>query len=196
MRRARLPSNRATGRPVFLGAAMYSLAIDSRPDTRLVARIPAKPAVGDDRASVTFQGVESGTGAESHGNVAVGRSLVFGDRCAAGVWTQNIKGATDPKAWGSGLGRGSRQRIGSADGVCRRNPLPSARHDVSQDGGLDFVVCSDWPFDIVRRLSGSSPGSMRRSPNWKSASPNCSRPSIRCPTISACRGGSAGAIAP
>ncbi|PST26100.1 LuxR family transcriptional regulator [Mesorhizobium plurifarium] len=29
-----------------------------------------------------------------------------------------------------------------------------ARHDVSQDGGLDFVVCSDWPFDIVRRLSG------------------------------------------
>lgn len=29
-----------------------------------------------------------------------------------------------------------------------------ARHDLSQDGGLDFVVCSDWPFDIVRRLSG------------------------------------------
>ncbi|WP_026618236.1 LuxR family transcriptional regulator, regulator of acetate metabolism [Ensifer sp. WSM1721] len=29
-----------------------------------------------------------------------------------------------------------------------------ARHDPSQDGGLDFVVCSDWPFDIVRRLSG------------------------------------------
>jgi LuxR family transcriptional regulator, regulator of acetate metabolism len=29
-----------------------------------------------------------------------------------------------------------------------------ARHDLSQDGGLDFVVCSDWPFDVVRRLSG------------------------------------------
>jgi DNA-binding CsgD family transcriptional regulator len=29
-----------------------------------------------------------------------------------------------------------------------------ARHDLSQEGGLDFVVCSDWPFDIVRRLSG------------------------------------------
>lgn len=28
-----------------------------------------------------------------------------------------------------------------------------ARHDLSQDGGLDFVICSDWPFDIVRRLS-------------------------------------------
>ncbi|MBP1870857.1 DNA-binding CsgD family transcriptional regulator [Ensifer adhaerens] len=29
-----------------------------------------------------------------------------------------------------------------------------ARYDLSQDNGLDFVVCSDWPFDIVRRLSG------------------------------------------
>lgn len=27
-----------------------------------------------------------------------------------------------------------------------------ARYDLSQDEGLDFVVCSDWPFDIVRRL--------------------------------------------
>ncbi|MBZ7920416.1 LuxR C-terminal-related transcriptional regulator [Ensifer adhaerens] len=29
-----------------------------------------------------------------------------------------------------------------------------ARYDLSQDNGLDFVVCSDWPFDVVRRLSG------------------------------------------
>ncbi|PDT51016.1 MULTISPECIES: helix-turn-helix transcriptional regulator [Sinorhizobium] len=29
-----------------------------------------------------------------------------------------------------------------------------ARHGLSQDGGLDFVLCSDWPFDVVRRLSG------------------------------------------
>ncbi|KSV92697.1 LuxR family transcriptional regulator [Sinorhizobium fredii USDA 205] len=28
-----------------------------------------------------------------------------------------------------------------------------ARHDLSQDGGLDFVLCSDWPFDVVRRLA-------------------------------------------
>lgn len=28
-----------------------------------------------------------------------------------------------------------------------------ARHDLSQDSGLDFVICSDWPFDVVRRLS-------------------------------------------
>ncbi|WP_275788822.1 transcriptional regulator VisN [Pararhizobium gei] len=27
-----------------------------------------------------------------------------------------------------------------------------ARYDLSQDDGLDFVVCSDWPFDVVRRL--------------------------------------------
>lgn len=29
-----------------------------------------------------------------------------------------------------------------------------ARHELSQDGGLDSVVCSDWPFDVVRRLAG------------------------------------------
>ena len=28
-----------------------------------------------------------------------------------------------------------------------------ARYDLSQDDGLDFVVCSDWPFDVVRRLA-------------------------------------------
>lgn len=27
-----------------------------------------------------------------------------------------------------------------------------ARYDLSQDEGLDFVVCSDWPFDVVKRL--------------------------------------------
>lgn len=27
-----------------------------------------------------------------------------------------------------------------------------ARYDLSQDDGLDFVVCSDWPFDLVKRL--------------------------------------------
>lgn len=27
-----------------------------------------------------------------------------------------------------------------------------ARYDLSQDDGLDFVVCSNWPFDVVRRL--------------------------------------------
>lgn len=28
-----------------------------------------------------------------------------------------------------------------------------ARYDLSQDDGLDFVVCSDWPFDVVKRLA-------------------------------------------
>lgn len=27
-----------------------------------------------------------------------------------------------------------------------------ARYDLSQDAGLDFVLCSDWPFDAVKRL--------------------------------------------
>lgn len=27
------------------------------------------------------------------------------------------------------------------------------RYDLSQDNSLNFVVCSDWPFDIVRRLT-------------------------------------------
>ncbi len=30
-----------------------------------------------------------------------------------------------------------------------------ARYDLSQDSNLDFVVCSDWPFDMVKRLSKS-----------------------------------------
>ncbi|MDK1384347.1 helix-turn-helix transcriptional regulator [Sinorhizobium sp. 8-89] len=28
-----------------------------------------------------------------------------------------------------------------------------ARHELSQDSGLDCIVCSDWPFDVVRRLA-------------------------------------------
>jgi len=28
-----------------------------------------------------------------------------------------------------------------------------ARYDLSQDEGLDFVICSDWPFDVVKRLA-------------------------------------------
>ena len=28
-----------------------------------------------------------------------------------------------------------------------------ARYDLSQAEGLDFVVCSDWPFDVVKRLA-------------------------------------------
>ena len=30
-----------------------------------------------------------------------------------------------------------------------------ARYDLSQDNTLDFVVCSDWPFEMVRRLARS-----------------------------------------
>lgn len=75
--------------------------------------------------------------------------------------------ATAPRICGWGI---SREQLITRLGECARNGgLGSglaalteyvgathyllARHDVSQDAGLDFVVCSDWPFDIVRRLS-------------------------------------------
>lgn len=96
---------------------MYSLAIDSRPDTRLVARIPAKPAVGDDRASVTFQGVESGTGAESHGDAR--HSLTF---------TSDASGSASSwflyNAYGAPVGRDA----GSPDyGFMRQLPATESR---------------------------------------------------------------------
>lgn len=37
-----------------------------------------------------------------------------------------------------------------------------ARCDLVQESGLDFVVSSDWPFDLVRRLAGELIGSYAR----------------------------------
>lgn len=36
------------------------------------------------------------------------------------------------------------------------------RHDVSPDGNLDFVVASDWPFDMVRAISAAMNGTRSR----------------------------------
>ena len=33
-----------------------------------------------------------------------------------------------------------------------------ARYDLVQEQGLDFVVSSNWPFDLVRRLGGGRQG--------------------------------------
>lgn len=64
-------SKRPTRARVIWGEAMYSLAIDSRPDLRVVAQIPGWTGRAKLRA------VNRGTGAESHGDVAGRRSLVF-----------------------------------------------------------------------------------------------------------------------
>ncbi|WEX78013.1 helix-turn-helix transcriptional regulator [Sinorhizobium numidicum] len=70
--------------------------------------------------------------------------------CGRGISREQLIRRLGETAERSGLGNGLAaltEYVGAAHYLL-------ARHDLSQQGGLDCIVCSDWPFDIVRRLSG------------------------------------------
>lgn len=70
--------------------------------------------------------------------------------CGSGVSREQLTARLGESAARASLGSG----LAALTGYVGASHYLLARHDLSQDSGLDFVICSDWPFDVVRRLSG------------------------------------------
>lgn len=68
--------------------------------------------------------------------------------CGWGTLEQLIRRLGETAGRG-GLGSG----LAALTGYVGARHYLLARHDQPHDGGLEFVICSDWPFDVVRRLS-------------------------------------------